>query len=97
VVGHSLGGAIALELAAQLSTRVASLALLEPVLLMTPAGAAFARALAPLIEGYEAGDAEDAVHGFLALEGTATGTPPSNGLYRADCAGSGGGRDLLRD
>jgi pimeloyl-ACP methyl ester carboxylesterase len=47
VVGHSLGGAIALELAAQHPTRVASLVLLEPVLLMTPAGAAFARALAP--------------------------------------------------
>lgn len=69
VVGHSLGGAIALELAAQYPTRVASLVLLEPVLLMTPAGAAFGRALATLIEGYEAGDAEGAVHGFLALEG----------------------------
>jgi pimeloyl-ACP methyl ester carboxylesterase len=69
VVGHSLGGAIALELAAQHPTRVASLVLLEPVLLTSPAGAAFARALAPLIEGYEAGDAEGAVHGFLALEG----------------------------
>ena len=30
VMGHSLGGAIALELAAQYPTRVASLALLEP-------------------------------------------------------------------
>jgi pimeloyl-ACP methyl ester carboxylesterase len=69
VVGHSLGGAIALELAAQHPTRVASLVLLEPVLLTTPAGAAFVRALAPLIECYEAGDAEGAVHGFLALQG----------------------------
>jgi pimeloyl-ACP methyl ester carboxylesterase len=69
VVGHSLGGAIALELAAQHPTRVASLELLEPVLLMTPAGPAFARAMGPLIERYEAGDAEAAVHGFLALEG----------------------------
>jgi pimeloyl-ACP methyl ester carboxylesterase len=69
VVGHSLGGAIALELAAQHPTRVASLVLLEPVLLTTPAGAAFGRALAPLIERYQAGDAEGAVHGFLALVG----------------------------
>ena len=69
VVGHSLGGAIALELAAHHPTRVASLVLLEPVLLTTPAGAAFARAMAPLVERYQAGDAEGAVHGFLAFEG----------------------------
>jgi 3-oxoadipate enol-lactonase len=58
-----------LELAAQHPTRVASLALLEPALLTTPAGAAFARVLTPLIDRYQAGDAEGAVHGFLALEG----------------------------
>jgi pimeloyl-ACP methyl ester carboxylesterase len=69
VVGHSLGGAIALELAAQHPTRVASLVLLEPMFPMTPAGAAFARAMAPLTDHYEAGDAEGAVHGFLALAG----------------------------
>jgi pimeloyl-ACP methyl ester carboxylesterase len=69
VVGHSLGGAIALELAAQHPTRVASLVLLEPMFPTTPAGAAFARALAPLTERYQAGDAEGAVHGFLALVG----------------------------
>jgi pimeloyl-ACP methyl ester carboxylesterase len=69
VVGHSLGGAIALELAAQHPNRVASLVLLEPAFLTTPAGAAFARAVAPLIDRYQAGDAEGAVHGFLALVG----------------------------
>ena len=69
VVGHSLGGAIALELAAQHPTRVASLVLLEPGLLTTPAGAAFLRAVAPLTGRYRAGDAEGAVHGFLALVG----------------------------
>jgi hypothetical protein len=36
---------------------------------MTRAGAAFVRAMGPLVERYEAGDAEGAVHGFLALEG----------------------------
>jgi pimeloyl-ACP methyl ester carboxylesterase len=72
VVGHSLGGAIALELAAHHPTRVASLVLLEPVLLTTPAGAAFARAMAPLTQRYRAGDAEGAVHGFLALVGDRT-------------------------
>ena len=69
VVGHSLGGAIALELAAQHPTRVASLVLLEPAFFTTPAGAAFANAVAPLTDRYQAGDAEGAVHGFLALVG----------------------------
>jgi pimeloyl-ACP methyl ester carboxylesterase len=69
LVGHSLGGAIALELAVQHPTMVASLVLLEPAFLTAPAGAAFTRAVAPLTERYQAGDAEGAVHGFLALVG----------------------------
>jgi pimeloyl-ACP methyl ester carboxylesterase len=69
MVGYSLGGAIALELAARHPTRVASLALLEPMFPTTPAGAAFVRAMVPLVERYRAGDAEGAVHGFLALVG----------------------------
>jgi pimeloyl-ACP methyl ester carboxylesterase len=69
LVGHSLGGAIALELAVQHPTMVASLVLLEPAFLTAPAGAAFTRAVAPLTERYQGGDAEGAVHGFLALVG----------------------------
>jgi pimeloyl-ACP methyl ester carboxylesterase len=69
VVGHSLGGAIAMELAAQRPTRVASLVLLELALPMTPADASFGRAVAPLTAHHEAGDVEGAVHGFVALVG----------------------------
>jgi pimeloyl-ACP methyl ester carboxylesterase len=69
VVGHSFGGAIALEFAAQHPTRVASLELLEPMFPTAPAGAAFVHAMAPLVDRYEVGDAEGAVHGFLAMVG----------------------------
>jgi pimeloyl-ACP methyl ester carboxylesterase len=51
---------------------VASLVLLEPAFLATPAGESFVRAVAPLVDRYQAGDAEGAVHGFLALVGDRT-------------------------
>jgi pimeloyl-ACP methyl ester carboxylesterase len=69
VVGHSSGGSIALEIASRHPTRVASLVLLEPALMMVPNGAAFVDLVTPLVTRYEAGDAESAVHGFLALVG----------------------------
>ena len=69
VVGHSSGGSVALEIASRHPTRVSSLVLLEPALLMVPSGAAFADLVTPLVGRYEDGDAESAVHGFLALVG----------------------------
>ena len=69
VVGHSSGGAIALEVASRHPTRVSSLALLEPALMMLSSGADFIDLVTPLVGRYEDGDAEGAVHGFLALVG----------------------------
>ena len=69
VVGHSSGGSIALEIASRHPTRVASLVLLEPGLLMVPSGAAFVDLVTPLVGRYEDGDAEGAVHSFMALVG----------------------------
>lgn len=63
------GGIDRAGVASAIRSRVASLVLLEPALLMTPAGAAFAHVMAPLTERYEAGDAEGGIHGFLALVG----------------------------
>lgn len=70
IVGQSLGGTIALEIAARYPGRVASVVALEPGLNEpTPASEAAMAALLPLFERYGAGDAEGAVHGFLALVG----------------------------
>jgi pimeloyl-ACP methyl ester carboxylesterase len=69
VVGHSSGGSIALEIASRHPTTVSSLVLLEPALMMVPSGAAFVDLVTPLVGRYEDGDAESAVHGFLALVG----------------------------
>lgn len=71
VVGHSLGGVIALELAARHPGRVTSLALMEPAPLPTPAAADFVVAVASLAERYAAGDVTGATHGFFGLLGAA--------------------------
>ena len=65
VVGHSSGGAIALQLALDAPEVVHSLVLLEPALLDVPSGPLFAEALGPALQLYQAGDTEGAADAFL--------------------------------
>ena len=66
VVGHSYGGAIALQLALDAPERVASLALLEPAGIVAPSREAFAQeVLAFSDERYARGDKSGAVELFL--------------------------------
>ena len=65
VVGHSYGGAIALQLALDAPETVQSLALLEPALLMVPSAQQFGEALGPIVGAYQAGDKTAAIDGFM--------------------------------
>ena len=65
VVGHSSGGAMALQLALDAPEVVHSLVLLEPGLLDVPSGPAFAAAVEPAIRMYQAGDKEGATDAML--------------------------------
>jgi pimeloyl-ACP methyl ester carboxylesterase len=65
VVGHSYGGAIALQLALDAPPAVHSLALLEPALLTVPSAPQFMEALRPVLQMYETGNKTGAVDSFL--------------------------------
>jgi pimeloyl-ACP methyl ester carboxylesterase len=66
IVGHSYGGAIALQLALDAPEVVGSLALLEPALMNVPSGAEFAQeTMEPAMARYAAGDSVGAVDHFL--------------------------------
>jgi pimeloyl-ACP methyl ester carboxylesterase len=65
VVGHSYGGAIALQLALDAPDRVHSLALLEPALLGVPSAATFMEGIAPVLDAYQRGEKELAIEMFL--------------------------------
>jgi pimeloyl-ACP methyl ester carboxylesterase len=65
IVGHSYGGAIALQLALEAPQAVHSLALLEPALLIVPSAQQFMEAMDPVFQMYEAGNKTGAVDGFL--------------------------------
>jgi pimeloyl-ACP methyl ester carboxylesterase len=65
VVGHSYGGAIALQLALDAPEAAHSLALLEPALLTVPSAPQFMEALGPVLQMYETGNKTGAVDSFL--------------------------------
>ena len=65
VIGHSYGGAIALQLALEASDIVRSLVLMEPGLMMVPSAPAFFEAIAPAMGRYGSGDVAGAVDGFM--------------------------------
>jgi 3-oxoadipate enol-lactonase len=67
VVGHSSGGAVALQLAVERPSMVASLGLLEPSLLSVPAADAFFKSAKPALDAYAAGRHADAVGAFMSL------------------------------
>ncbi len=65
VVGHSIGGLIALQLALDAPERVHSLALLEPFLRMVPsAKASFEQNVLPMLNAYRSGNKRQAVEMF---------------------------------
>jgi pimeloyl-ACP methyl ester carboxylesterase len=67
VVGHSYGGCIALQLAADAPEIVHTLALFETILPTVPSVEQFGSAIEPLVERYMAGDRVGAGHAFLAM------------------------------
>lgn len=69
VVGHSYGGALALQIALQAPDRVHSLALFEPGVLSVPAAEGFAEGVPPIADKFQGGDHEGALLAFLELVG----------------------------
>jgi pimeloyl-ACP methyl ester carboxylesterase len=91
VVGHSYGGAIALQLALDAPDAVHSLALLEPALLIVPSTQQFMEALALVLQMYEAGDKTGAVDKLpRSCNGTGVPQRPGSRVAGRLCAGRGG-------
>jgi pimeloyl-ACP methyl ester carboxylesterase len=69
VVGHSYGGAVALQLAVDAPDVVATIAAFEPALLAVPSGPRFFEDVGPIFEMYNGGDRVGAVHAFFETVG----------------------------
>ncbi len=70
ILGHSYGGAVAVQLASVAPTRVRSLTLLEPAVMAIPSGAIILDEVMPKIIGpFMEGDADEALDRFFRLIG----------------------------
>ncbi len=67
VIGHSYGGAIAVQLAIEAPSLVHSLVLLEPAIFPAEIAAAVTEMMAPSFEAYRSGDVAKAVDLFLSM------------------------------
>ncbi len=67
LVGHSYGGAIAVQLAIEAPSLVHSLVVLEPAIMPADTAAAFVESSEPLLAAYRSGDAAKAVDLFLSM------------------------------
>ncbi|MFR9801428.1 alpha/beta fold hydrolase [Pseudonocardia sp. RS010] len=65
VVGHSYGGAVALQLAVDAPDVVTTLTVFEPGLLAVPSGPSFFEQVAPIFQLYERGERVAAVNAFM--------------------------------
>ncbi len=69
VVGHSYGGATAVQLAIEAPSLVQSLVLLEPAIFPAEIASTVTGMLAPAFEAYRSGDTRGAVDSFLSMVG----------------------------
>ena len=69
IVGHSFGGAIALQLSLDNPGAAHSLSLLEPALMMVPSAPQFFEAIGPIIAAYKRADPSAAIDGFAQAVG----------------------------
>lgn len=65
LVGHSYGGAMAIQLAIEAPDLVHSITVLEPAILAPETVAAFSEALFPIFEAYKSGDIDKALDLFM--------------------------------
>ena len=73
VIGHSGGGAIAVQLAIEASSLVHSLVVLEPAIMPADMAPVFSESAAPVLEAYRSGDPRRAVDLWMNMVRVSTG------------------------